>query len=90
MAGAEHSAQEQWQLANVMEDVRQDWRNPKKLLGRLNGWVASQPPYIEAVVATIGGGGQASSLARLLLVETCCVRKRNSTVQPCRCRRSRL
>ena len=58
MAGTRQPAQEQWQLANVMEDVRQDWRNPKKLLGRFNGWVASQPPYIEAIVATVGGGGQ--------------------------------
>lgn len=64
MAGVQHPAQEQWQLANVMEDVRQDWRNPKKLLGRFNGWVASQPPYIEAVVATVGGGGQVGARLR--------------------------
>lgn len=55
---AQHHAQEQWQLGNVLEEVRHEWRNPKKLLGHFNGWVASQPPYIEAIVATIGGGGQ--------------------------------
>lgn len=58
MAGVKRRLQEQWQLADVLENVRHDWRNPKKLIGNFNGWVASQPPYIEAIVATLGGGGQ--------------------------------
>jgi len=58
MAGAQRRLQAQWQLGDVLEDVRHEWRNPKKLIGNFNGWVASQPPYIEAIVATLGGGGQ--------------------------------
>ncbi|KAK9828423.1 hypothetical protein WJX81_006396 [Elliptochloris bilobata] len=50
----------------MLEEARHEWRNPKKLLGHFNGWVASQPPYIEAIVATIGGGGQGAFLGAVM------------------------
>jgi hypothetical protein len=48
---------------NLIEDVRLHWRQPKLVLGHVQSWDSRQPVAVEALAATLAGGGQVCCLA---------------------------
>ena len=45
---------------DLIEDIREHWRQPKFVLSRFQTWVTHQPIAVEALVATLAGSGQVS------------------------------
>lgn len=63
MALQQRQGQPKEESIELVEDIRQHWRQPKLLLSRFQTWVTQQPIAVEALVATLAGSGQVGILS---------------------------
>ncbi|CAL8472049.1 g11591 [Coccomyxa elongata] len=66
MALQQRQGQPKEESIDLVEDIREHWRQPKLLLSRFQTWVTQQPIAVEALVATLAGSGQGALLGGVM------------------------
>ena len=48
----------------MIQDIQNNWRQPKLLKSQFERWIVTSPPVVESLIATLSGGTQVSRLQR--------------------------